>query len=319
MRVLFVVSGNKEFGLSPFVKSQGASLVNNGVEIDYYLIDKGGLKGYLGHLKKLKKQIKSNNYDIIHAHYTYSGWISILTNTKQPKVVSFMGSDVRGSVNNGQMSKKSVFNYTLSKLIQPFISHMIAKSKHIQSYVYLKKKSSVIPNGVDFGKFRVIPKEEAREKVGVKSTKKQILFLGNKKNPNKNFDLLDKALQLLKNENVELIDFNYPESPDIVPYYMNAADVVVLTSFLEGSPNVIKETMACCCPVVSVDVGDVVEVISDTEGCYISKYDPQDLADNIMKAVNFKDGKTTGREDIAHLEINTIANKIIGIYKNLTK
>jgi teichuronic acid biosynthesis glycosyltransferase TuaC len=317
MKVLFVVSANKEFGMSPFVKSQGESLVNNGVNIDYYLIDKGGIKGYLSHIKLLKEKIKSNSYNVIHAHYTYSGWVSLLTNTKTPKLVSFMGADVYGSVNaNGKKNIKAYFNYTLSKLIQPFIGHIIAKSKHLQSYIYIKKKSSVIPNGVNFKKYKIIPQEEARNTLNINPIKKQILFLGNKKNPRKNYKLLEKAFEVIKDENVELMDINYPIKPDLVPTYINASDVVILTSYLEGSPNVIKEAMACSCPIVSVDVGDVKEVISNTKGCYISKYEYKDLADKILKAITFK-GKTTGRVDVKHLEINNIAKKIINIYDDL--
>ena len=50
---------------------------------------------------------------------------------------------------------------------------------------------------------------------------------------------------------------------------MNAADALVLASHSEGSPNAIKEAMAVNLPVITVDVGDAVDVIGATEGCYV--------------------------------------------------
>ena len=97
-------------------------------------------------------------------------------------------------------------------------------------------------------------------------------------------------------------------------YYYNAADVLLLTSLSEGSPNIIKEAMACNCPIVSTDVGDVKENIYNTEGCFISSYDPSDIANKIQKASNYGKSRTNGRENITHLNNNIVAKQILNIY-----
>jgi len=112
----------------------------------------------------------------------------------------------------------------------------------------------------------------------------------------------------------------YPIEHKHVTAYLNAVDVLVLTSFSEGSPNVIKEAMACNCPIVATDVGDVREIIGDTEGCYIAGFDANDVAKKIQLALQF--GKRTqGRNRLIELGLDsdTVAQKISSIYSNVLK
>ena len=155
-----------------------------------------------------------------------------------------------------------------------------------------------------------------RKKLKINTKLKYILFLANKNNKNKNFKLLEDTINLMNDNNLKLLEFNYPLDPNLVPLYINAADVIVLTSFFEGSPNVVKEALACCKPIVSVNVGDVKQNISGVDGCYISKYDMHNLSIQINRALNFK-GKTSGRDKIKNLEINKIALLIIDLYKQI--
>lgn len=126
---------------------------------------------------------------------------------------------------------------------------------------------------------------------------------------------MQAAFNLLNDQNAELNVVTGMEF-DLVPYYMYASDVLLLTSLSEGSPNVIKEAMACNLPIVSTDVGDVKEVISNTKGCCIASFEPADVAAKLKEALNFS-GPTNGREIIKQLDINIIAQKIIGIYKEI--
>lgn len=315
MKVLFISSGNKEFDISPFVLGQGKSLKQYDVDVDFFVLQGKGLKGYLKNIPLIKKQLKEKSYDLIHAHYSFSGWLAVLTFTNIPIVISYMGSDIYGKVNaKGKRNLKSYINTLISGLLQPFVSQIIVKSNRLAKFIYLKKKLNIVPNGIDFEKFKPIDKEIVYKKLNIEEGKYKILFLGNKANSNKNFKLLEKAINKLNPNKYELIPFTYPVNKDLVPVYINVANVVVLCSFFEGSPNIVKETMACNIPVVSVDVGDVPEVLSKTDGCYIVNYDADEMAEKIEKACNFI--RTTGRKDIEHLKIENIAKKIVDIYKN---
>jgi glycosyltransferase involved in cell wall biosynthesis len=88
---------------------------------------------------------------------------------------------------------------------------------------------------------------------------------------------------------------------------------------MEGSPNVIKEAMACNCPIVATDVGDIRWVLGETEGCYISSFDTKEFADKIRLALKYSEtvGRTNGMKRIQELGLDseTIAKRIIDIYK----
>jgi len=99
---------------------------------------------------------------------------------------------------------------------------------------------------------------------------------------------------------------------------MNACDVLVLVSDGEGSPMVIKEAMACNLPIVSVPVGDVPEVLGNTEGCYLCTQEPQDVAEKLELALR-RGKRTNGRKTISHLEIGAISRRIITVYRNVLK
>lgn len=93
---------------------------------------------------------------------------------------------------------------------------------------------------------------------------------------------------------------------------------MALTSFKEDSPNVIKEAMACNCPIVATDVGDVRTMLGNTKGCFITTFQTEDVADKLRKSIAF--GKRTNAKDyIQHLDSNVIAKRIIKIYEEIIR
>lgn len=321
--VLFVCSGNSNnFNIVPFIYSQGESLRSLDLDIQYFTINKKGIFGYISTAYKLRKYLENNEVDIIHAHYTLSGWTAVLTFTKKPIVLSLMGTDAYGEYID--IKKRDFFSrylMLLTILIQPFVKSIICKSKNIEKYVIQKKKSFIIPNGIDLDKIRYYG-HHFKEELGLDLEKKYILFLGNKKNKRKNYKLLKSAYSLIDSDKVKLIS-PYPISHDEVVKYLNSVDVLVLPSFMEGSPNVVKEAMACNCPIVATDVGDTKWIIGKTFGCYLSSFDNEDMAQKIKRALEFGERRrrTKGRERIIKLGLSSdlIAKKIFQLYDGIIK
>jgi len=303
MKILFVSSGNGKTGISPIILNQGESLKEQKIELEYFTIKGKGVKGYFKSIFMLRKYLKNNSPDIIHSHYSLSAFVASLAGSK-PLVVSLMGSDVKSKVWYKWMIK--IFNYL-------FWQNVIVKSQDMYNDIKINN-TYIIPNGINMDRFKPIPKKIALNKLGWDSSKKHILFTSSPKRVEKNFKLAKEAYNLLANKNLEL---HYLENiPNVdMPFYYNAADVVLLTSLWEGSPNAIKEAMACNRPIVSTDVGDVKQVLTETIGCYITEHNSEKISEKINLALNYS--QTKGREQITHLDDILIAKKIIEIYKKI--
>ena len=179
---------------------------------------------------------------------------------------------------------------------------------------------ALIPNGVDLEKFHFISKEKARSLTGVNLNDKLVIFISDTKRTEKNYKLAEESVALLSDFKVKFLPLTGVDHSVLINYY-NTADVLILTSFHEGSPNVIKEAMACNCPIVSTNVGEVKWLMGNIAGCHISSFDPVEFAEKIKLAIAFrgKHGQTNGRERIIELGLDseTVAGKIINVYKKV--
>ncbi len=299
MKVLIVCSKNSG-RIAPFIEEQVFALQSMGVEIDFFLVQQKGIFGYLKERKNLLSKIKSYQPNIIHAHYGLSG---LLANMQRriPVVTTYHGSDINND-----------FIFRFSRLSILLSAHNIFVSEKHLLKSKLKNHASLIPCGVDIDLFKPIDKSEARKQLKLDANKKYILFAGAFNNLVKNPELAMKSVAQLKNvELLELKGFTREE----VAMLMNAVDAVLMTSFTEGSPQFIKEAMACNCPVVSVPAGDVPEVIKKVVGCYLCKYNQSEIAEKLTLLLD-KNTRTNGRDRIIErgLDAETVARRILGVY-----
>lgn len=314
MKVLIVASGNSK-KINPliydqiFVEDQIKALSEVGVEIEKFLIIGRGIIGYLKNRKKLIQKIAEFNPDLIHAHYGFSGLLANLQR-KKSVITTYHGNDI----NDLFPSLFSLLAIFLSK-------HNIFVTNELALKAGFRKKHSIISCGVNLKNFRVLDKIESKIKMGMNLEKHYILFSAAFSNKIKNYPLAAKAIKQLKSRgyDIELVEFiGYDrEQANIL---INAVDCVLVTSFKESGPLVIKEAMAVNTPAVSVDVGDVNEITNSLGGYYLAAFSPEDIADKIQSALAF--GKrTNGRKRLIDigLDSETVANKILGVYKKVLK
>jgi len=306
MKVL-VVARYKERGFAPFVTQQVAALEKRGVECQFFPVKSKGVTGYIKHLKTLKKTIRDFHPDAVHAHYGLCGLLANLQ-SKVPVVTTYHGSDI---------NDKKVL--PLSKMAMRLSAWNIFVSQKTIEIAKPKKKYSLLPCGIDISNLQQTDKQEARERMHLQNEKKYILFAGAFNNAVKNAPLAKKAVAHLNDENVELLELK-GYSHDEVTLLMCAADTFLMTSVSEGSPQVIKEALACGCPIVSVDVGDVKERIADIEGCVVVERDVDKLALALKNALAF--GKRTdGRAAIIRdgLTNEAIVSRLKEFYTQVSK
>ncbi len=303
MRILFVCSGNHN-QLSPFIQEQADAVTKLGVVVDFYLIEGKGIFGYLSNYKLLRRKILEINPDIVHAHFGLSGFLSCLQRIK-PVVVTFHGSDINVR-RNRQFSRVA---YLLAKK-SIFVTESMARVINVRVPI-------VIPCGVDIDTFFPIPQSDAKGSLGMDKDKQYILFPSRKENLIKNYLLAKEAFDLIdgKTELIELVGY----SRNQVNLLLNAVDCLIMTSFSEGSPQTIKEAMACNCPIVSTNVGDVAKQIEGVSNTFICDFNPHEIADALTTVLrNHK--RTNGRQRIIQngLTLETIGEKVIGVYKSVT-
>lgn len=302
-KVLIVASGNANTK-SPFVLEQVNALKKKGIEFDFFQIKGKGIIGYLNNYKRLIEQIKSIGPDIVHAHYGLSGLLAVFQR-KIPVVTTFHGSDI---------------NVTKNRILSKIADLLSAVSIFVSIDLAIKlnkKKPNVIPCGVDLDVFYPVDKNATRLKLGMSLHKKYLLFSSSFKNTVKNYPLAKAAIAKIPNDDIELIELKGFDRVKVA-LLMNAVDAVLLTSFTEGSPQFIKEAMACNTPIISTNVGDVAEIIKDIDGCYLTNNRPEDVASNIQKALKFNN-KTNGRNNISRFDNSTIADKIVKLYNSILK
>ena len=308
MRVL-VVCSRRDYSpytdyMAPFVYEQMNAVQSLGVETHVILVD-GGIKGYLDASRQIKRIVRSFSPDIIHAHYGLCGVIANMQRNV-PVITTFHGSDI----NDSSLRLVSTLAIILSK-------ESIVVSEPLYKRALIKKHLNIIPCGIDTSLLAPMGKTEARTKLGLDINGKYILFSKEFFNKAKNYPLAKAAVKCYNSRSsnekpAELLEF-IGYSREQVLWLYNAVDCVLMTSDREGSPQFIKEAMACNCPIVSVDVGDVKQVISGTDGCYLAERDPGIIADCLEKAI--RHGKTEGRQRILKdYSSEVIARRVVDLY-----
>jgi glycosyltransferase involved in cell wall biosynthesis len=261
----------------------------------------------------------AHSVDLIHAHFGYCGWLA-RSYVRKPVVVSFMGDDLLGTPDSaGHVTAASSLVVQIDRWVARTVDAVIVKSAEMAKVV-APVRAHVIPNGVDLQAFAPMDAAEARASLGWADGKRYVLFAGNPDVPRKGFPLAREAVQnaaARMTEPLELVPLSNVPS-DRVPLYMNACDVLLMTSFLEGSPNVIKEAMACNLPVVSVPVGDVPELLADVPGCAVCPREAHDLAGALIQILR-RAQRSNGRVALERkgLDLLSVARKVVDVYVNV--
>jgi Glycosyl transferases group 1/Glycosyltransferase Family 4 len=295
-----------EFGC--FVKDQVDDLRRLGVDLSVLAFDgRAGKRQYVTAVPQLREALQRDRSDIVHAHYGLSGAVAALQ-LAAPVVTTFHGSDA-------SLSWQRRLSWLVARVTQPIaVAPIVAANLGVPD-------APVIPCAVDLHLFAPIDRVEARRALGWPVAGPCVLFPAarndRKRKWIKRVDIFDAVIERLRRREPGVV----PASLDglsrrQVALAMNAADVTVVTSMWEGAPVVVKESLACQTPVVSVAVGDVAEVVGGLPGCAVVRRDPDALADAVRRALRSeRHGQL--REAVAVYGRQSIARRVLRVYRRL--
>jgi glycosyltransferase involved in cell wall biosynthesis len=307
-----------------FVEQQIEGLKRIGLEVGVLFVDrlKKGMIAYASLPYELRARIAGFCPDLVHS--MYGGVMADLvtfTSKDRPVIVSFCGSDLLGEPLSGHFRKwMARYGVKASHRAAKRASGIIVKSKKLEDVLpsYVDRcKVRIIPNGVDLERFKPLEREKCRRQLGWHPGRFHILFCSNSGNPIKRFDLALASVAAIRRSGIDAEVHQLRGVPHAeVPIWLNACDVLLLTSVHEGSPNIIKEALACNLPVVSVDVGDIRERIQGVDGCYLASPEPEDLSRK-LRAVHDGPGRVNGRIAVLGLSVEEIAVRHRQFYREI--
>lgn len=317
-----------------FIERQVTSIREAGVEVEVLHFPRQiqGATIYRSVPAEVKRRIEGINPDVVHVMYGGVLAAQIARSKGEvPLVVSFAGSDLLGADlaslclgREGTGRRRLAMMYAgvlASRYAARLADANIVKSSIMQEALprAAKRKVRVIPNGVDLSTFVPMDRVESARAVGLNPETFNVLFSSGFHRPEKRPDLAQAAVDELKGMGVSAeIHPLDGISPEAVPVWLNAADVILMTSRYEGSPNVVKEALACNRPVVSVPVGDVEERIRGVTECYVVEPSSLAIAARLYELA-MRRLPSSGRAAVQHLSLEAVAAQVVSIYNAVSQ
>jgi len=304
-----------------FIELQVRSLRQLGVDVEVVHFDRGsrGPRAYWRLGKKLKQAVERVQPALVHV--AYGGVMAQLATSAvrdRPVLVQYWGSDLLGSRAEGALRRFTIHVGVLSsRRAAGRAAGAIVVSENLRAALPFGAAGGnvwVVPSGIDLERFLPLDQDESRSRLGWEGGPKHVLFPSSPRRPEKRYQLAQAAVEQLraKGFEVELHALDGVAHTD-VPTWMNASDVVLLTSTHEGSPNVVKEALACNVPVVAVDVGDVRQRLTNVQGCYVAAPTADDLAEKLGLVLS-TGRRVDARDTLAEISLERIAQRLLDIY-----
>jgi teichuronic acid biosynthesis glycosyltransferase TuaC len=295
----------KEPWFGCFVRDQVDDLRALGVSVDVLSFDgRSATSEYMRAAGRLRRALRLERFDVVHAHYGLTGAVASTQRTV-PTVTTFHGTDA------GHVRWKRNVSWFVARTTYPiFVSRRSARLLGLPD-------ASVIPIGIDTDLFALGDRHAARRAMGWHDDGAFVLFPGARSVPVKNAPLFDEVVDVLRTQGVAVTPVVLEGlTREQVATTMCAADVLLMTSISEGSPLAVREALATGTPVVSVDVGDVRDVVEGLDGCSVTSRDPRALARGVRAALGSVD-RNALRDRAARYRRADVAERLIHVYQGL--
>ncbi|HXV13737.1 MAG TPA: glycosyltransferase family 4 protein, partial [Candidatus Krumholzibacteria bacterium] len=305
-----------------FVKDETEALRRAGVDLDVYFVNGRASKlAYAAMPFGFFARLRRTRYDVVHVHHSFCGLVA----TRQravPVVWTFHEGEITGGTSDA-LREQPIKHVAYSKRMKQFVARrvdaLVVVAEHLRGPLG-RPDAMYLPAGIDVDLFAPMETAEAQRRLGLSDQKRYVLFPAVPSRVEKRYELARRAVEIARERapelhDVELIALNNVPHED-VPLYMNASEVVLLTSAFEASPVVIREALACNVPVLSTDVGDARVMLEGVAGCAIVPPDPERIAD-ALRVVLRSPRRVAGRGAMEQYSLANSAKALVALYQRV--
>jgi glycosyltransferase involved in cell wall biosynthesis len=277
-----------------------------GVEVELFEFPRGRDQ-YMPATRRLRRLLRRERFDLVHAHYGLAGWCAKLAGAR-PLVVTFHGTDVRHHL-VGPLSRRLAWRVDLVAAV----SRALFGPEDERPGLPPVPGSAVLPCGPDLRRFRPLPRAEARSRLGLKSDGRYLLFPADPARPEKR---ADRAVELAERAGAELLTGGSIE-PEQMPLWMNAANAALVTSDYEGFGLICVEALACGVPVLSTPVGIAPFALRGIAGTLCAPFDAGRWSEALRPHLEAPDPRVEGAARAASLSAKRMAERTIAAYRGV--
>jgi glycosyltransferase involved in cell wall biosynthesis len=290
-----------------FVRDQADALRREGVEVELCSIPAGS-RHYIPAVVPIRRRLRRERFDLVHAHYGIAGWCSALAGAR-PLVVTFHGTDVRHPL-TGLLSRRLIGRLDL---VAPVSRALLAPEGGRPALPRRPGATAILPTGANLDRFRPASRAEARERLGLDRAGRYLLFPAARSRPVKRYD---RALELARRLDAEVLSGDGVQA-DLMPDWMNAANAVAVTPDNEGFGLAAVEALACNVPVASTPVGIAPFLLGGMSGCHVGTFDADRWADAMRPHFDAPDPRVSGRRRAEWFSARLMARRVVEAYRDL--
>jgi glycosyltransferase involved in cell wall biosynthesis len=277
-----------------------------GVEVELFTFPPGA-SHYIPASLRLRRLLRRETFDLVHVHYGLTAWSALLAGAR-PLVVTFHGTDVRHPV-VGPLSRRIAWRADLVAAV----SRALFGPEDGRQGLPPVPGSAVLPCGPDLGRFRPLPRTEARRELGLDPQGRYLLFPANPERPEKR---ADRAAEVAAASGAELLTGGSID-PERMPLWVNAANAVLVTSDYEGFGLACVEALACDVAVLSTPVGIAPFALAGIAGTVCSPFDVAAWSNAVSRHLAAPDPRVAGVARAASLSSARMAERTIEAYRDL--
>jgi teichuronic acid biosynthesis glycosyltransferase TuaC len=289
-----------------WVRDQVEEMRRLGLEVEVFSFPPGA-RHYIPAGLRLRRLLRREDFDLVHVHYGLTAWSAVLAGAR-PLVVTFHGTDVRHPV-VGPLSRRLAWRADLVAAV----SRALFGPEDGRPGLPPVPGSAVLPCGPDLGRFRPLPRSEARRELGLDPGGRYLLFPAN---PDRARKRADRATELAAAGGAELLTGGSID-PDRMPLWINAANAVLVTSDYEGFGLTCVEALACDVPVLSTPVGIAPYALAGIAGTFCAPFDATTWSEAVRPHLAAADPRVDGVARAASLSAERMAARTIVAYRDV--